>query len=634
MKTPQKQSVSRFTIIFVFLLFSQNLFAPPYLSANNPMLLKNTVTVVRGPYLQSGTPNSMVVRWRTSEATESVINFGTDLDNLNLSEEDLTLKTEHEMTITGLSQGTVYFYEIGNEGNTLVPKADDLYFKTSPPNGQSVPVNIWVLGDCGTGNDNARDVRDAFYTFNGDAHIDLMLLLGDNAYSDGTDAEYQDGIFENMYEERLKNTVLWSTIGNHDGHSSDSDSQTGPYFDIFTFPTNAEAGGTASGTEAYYSFYYSNIHFIILDSYETDRDVDAPMYAWAENDIQNSTADWVIAFWHHPTYSKGSHDTDDDCSQCTDMRENFLPMLESNGVDLVMSGHSHSYERSYLINGHYGESSTFDPDIHIVQPTGGGSGQEDGEGAYEKDPEDTEGAVYIVAGSSGKTSSGTFDHPAHYFGEKELGSVSITIDGNELNAKFIRETDDIDDYFTFLKLDALPIELLTFNVEQLDEKVRLAWQTESETSNLGFEIYRSINADPDRFGWKKIGWLDGRGTTSEKQTYFFDDAQPLKGTNYYRLKQLDIDGKFNFSEIISVDYYDKNPEIQIYPNPAQDKLFVKTSKVNFVGEIIVFDISGNALIEVKFQNNSIDISNLQNGIYHFKIKIDNTVFQERLVVLR
>ena len=94
---------------------------------------------------------------------------------------------------------------------------------------------------------------------------------------------------------------------------------------------------------------------MVLNSFEEDRSVGGIMYNWALNDIQNTTADWIVALWHHPPYTKGSHNSDTE-SNLIDMRQNFLPMLEDNGVDLVMSGHSHSYERSYLINGHYGNS--------------------------------------------------------------------------------------------------------------------------------------------------------------------------------------------------------------------------------------------------------------------------------------
>src|SRR5216117_1053841 len=114
---------------------------------------------------------------------------------------------------------------------------------------------------------NQAAVRDAYLAFTGSRHTDLWLMLGDNAYPDGTDAQYQAAVFD-MYPALLHNSPVWPTLGNHDGQSADSATQSGPYYDIFTLPTQAEAGGVASGTEAYYSFDYGNMHFVVLDSFD------------------------------------------------------------------------------------------------------------------------------------------------------------------------------------------------------------------------------------------------------------------------------------------------------------------------------------------------------------------------------
>ncbi|HJW28858.1 MAG TPA: metallophosphoesterase, partial [Saprospiraceae bacterium] len=337
--------------------------------------------------------------------------------------------------------------------------SNQVYFKTYPVPGTATPLTAWILGDCGTGNNDARNVRNAYYAYQGNQHTDMMLFLGDNAYVDGTDAEYQNAIFSNMYEDELQNTVAWACLGNHDGHTANSSTQTGPYYDIFTFPKLGECGGVASGTEAYYSFDFGNVHFIVLDSYETDRSVGGPMYNWCEDDLQATLADWIIAFWHHPAYTKGSHDSDTE-TELKQMRENFLPLFESYGVDLVLSGHSHSYERTYLINGHYGLSSTFNIATHTVGITGSGSGQLENDGAYYKaptGPEDGKGAVYITTGSAGKIESGPLGHPAMYYDAIALGSSVLKIHGDTLSVKFLRQTGAIDDHFTLVKdLDCVP----------------------------------------------------------------------------------------------------------------------------------------------------------------------------------
>jgi len=336
-------------------------------------------SIIRGPYLQKANANSVTVHYRTSSSTQSIVNYGTSLNNLNQTVNIQTQSVDHAVEITGLNSNTKYYYNIENNNGILLNSASDQYFQTHPTIGTEQPLKFWVLGDCGTANANAEAVRDAYYGYIGTEHTDGILYLGDNAYNSGTDSEYQAAIFD-IYDEKLKNTIAWSCMGNHDGFTADSDSQTGPYYEIFNFPTNAESGGTASGTEAYYSFDHGNVHVISLESYETDRSVGGAMYNWAEADIQNTTQDWVIAIWHHPPYTKGSHNSDTE-TPLIEMRENFLPMLEANGVDLIMSGHSHSYERSYYINGHYGSSGTFDINSMTIGATGDGDGQINGNGA-------------------------------------------------------------------------------------------------------------------------------------------------------------------------------------------------------------------------------------------------------------
>lgn len=408
-------------------------------------------TVVRGPYLQMAAPGSIVVRWRTDVASDSRVRFGTSQGSLTLSAEDPTVTTEHEVRLAGLAPETRYYYSVGTTGGTQGGGDESTFFVTPPPAGTARPTRIWVIGDSGTGNANAAAVYNAYRTFAGSTYTHLWLMLGDNAYSTGTDAEYQNAVF-GMYPGLLRQSVLWPTLGNHDGQTADSATQAGPYYDIFTLPRGAESGGVASGTEAYYSFDDGNIHFVVLDSYETDRSTTGAMMSWLKADLQAATADWLIAFWHHPPYSKGSHDSDTEI-ELIQMRERFLPVLEDYGVDLVLTGHSHSYERSQFIDGHYGVSSTFGS-RHVID---GGSGQPGGTGVYDKGragaPHD--GAVYAVAGSSGQTSGGALNHPAMYISLNELGSMVLDVDGLTLNARFLDAHGTVRDSFTIVK-DAPP----------------------------------------------------------------------------------------------------------------------------------------------------------------------------------
>ncbi len=145
-----------------------------------------SVIVDRGPYLQTATKNSIIIKWRTNIATDSKINFGTSPGNLIQQAVDYDFRTNHEVHITGLNPATVYYYTIGNNYFTSVSEAPEVYFKTNPVTGTVAPYRFWVIGDAGTGTVNQRNVRDGFSLYNNHQHVDGWLMLGDNAYGNGT----------------------------------------------------------------------------------------------------------------------------------------------------------------------------------------------------------------------------------------------------------------------------------------------------------------------------------------------------------------------------------------------------------------------------------------------------------------
>ena len=247
-----------------------------------------------------------------------------------------------------------------------------------------------MLGDAGTANNNQRAVRDAFYNYaatNGRL-ADLWLMLGDNAYNNGTDTEHQAAVFD-MYPTTLRNHFLWPVLGNHEVNAGSPGGTAGnfnthfPYLDIFNTPRNGEAGGVPSGSPKYYSADYGNIHLVGLDSMTSSHDTNGVMAEWLKNDLAANTQTWTIVYFHHPPYTKGSHNSDTE-QDLVRMRQNFNPIFEANNVDLVLAGHSHCYERSYLLSGHYGLSTTFNINTMTAggDSNGSGNGREDGGGAY------------------------------------------------------------------------------------------------------------------------------------------------------------------------------------------------------------------------------------------------------------
>lgn len=398
----------------------------------------------RGPYLQMLSSDAITICWQTEVATDGMVRYGMKLGEWGEPARTAGLCREHEVRLTGLDPSTTYYYSVGNSEIVMAGGTADFQFKTAPKPGSTTPVRVWVLGDSGTGGDGsgrAEKVRDS-YLYSPHFKIpDLWLMLGDNAYPNNTENELTQAVFD-TYPKMLARSPLWSTYGNHDTATH----RGAPYFNAFRFPTKGECGGQPSGTERHYSFDYANIHFVCLDS-EGDRRADSPMFKWLETDLAASEKTWLIAFWHLPPYSKGSHDSDTERA-LGEMRSNALPILEKHGADLVLCGHSHSYERSMLINGHYGSSSEFDVATMAVNHF---NGRPESEGAYRKKTGAEKGTVYVVGGNSGKISGGKLNHPVMKVSENRLGSIILDIEAGRLQLRALGADGEVFDSFTITK---------------------------------------------------------------------------------------------------------------------------------------------------------------------------------------
>ena len=480
-------------------------------------------TLVRGPYLQKAAPTQMTIRWRSSLSTVGRVRYGTSVMNLNQFIDEAAAPptpSDHAITLPGLTAGTAYYYSVGSASDTLA-SGPDFTFTTPPTTGTPAATRVWVLGDAGTSGNSASPtlaqtaVRDAFYSWTGARTPDLVLQLGDNAYNSGTDGEFQKGVFD-IYPTMLRKTPFWSCLGNHETAQATAYVDTYPYFDIYTLPTAGESGGVPSGTEHYYSFDYGNIHFICLDSMTADRSPTGAMAVWLQSDLASTTATWIICFFHHPPYTKGSHNSDTE-TELIQMRANLLPILETGGVDLVLTGHSHCYERSYLLDGHYGLSGTLTP----VMKKNAGSGRPAGSGAYLKPltgPRDHFGAVYAVAGSSGQATSWTggstapvnpTPHPAMYVSLLQLGSLVLDVNGTRLDATFLRENSSTPDTFTMIKQgaadsdgDGIPDEYeIAHGLDRFSAADAALDSDGDGVSNLQEFVFSTASNVPDRYAF-------------------------------------------------------------------------------------------------------------------------------------
>jgi len=395
--------------------------------------------VDRQPYLQKVSQNGVVVMWQTPKEELGCVHYGEKKLDKEVCEDKAT--QYHRVEITGLQKERRYRYsvdaasiKVDNSGRSFETLNDDV----------NRTQRIWVQGDSGNFNSAQQENYKAMMKYVGDdKKIDTWLMLGDNAYRSGSQKQFNKGLF-NAFTEMLKRHVVWPVIGNHDA-------RRWAFYDIFEFPINGESGGVASGSESYFSFENGNVHFVLLDSQTVDRDAEGEMAEWLKKDLSANQKLWTIVIFHHPPYTKGSHDSDsyyDSRGRMVQMRENIVPILEKYDVDLVLSGHSHVYERSLLSQGQYGYSDTFDAAKHVVQSD---------LHTYHKCNKKVSfaGTIYNVAGSSSEDSHGinpfNEPHPMMPISYFTSGSLLITADAEALKVEMVMRDAKVLESYTIMK---------------------------------------------------------------------------------------------------------------------------------------------------------------------------------------
>ncbi len=293
--------------------------------------LENTEAqnLVRGPYLQSVTESSIVICWETDIAGYGQLEHGLT-DSYGYIARPSEISKRYEITLTDLEPYTTYHYRIRGNEKILT---EDSTFKTSASSEQT-SFNFVAYGDTRRVSGlpaflaviDHREVANLISSLN----PDFYLHTGDLVNNGLSLAEWNE--FFEIEGKVLKKMPLFPTLGNHERNSS-------LYFDLFHLPNN----------ERWYSFDYGNAHFVCLqvDGYARF-DRESEQYKWLKSDLAKTNKLWKFVFFHLPVYSSGPHG----CSEkmIRDVREILKPIFEQYGVDIVLSGHDHTYERS-LVNG-------------------------------------------------------------------------------------------------------------------------------------------------------------------------------------------------------------------------------------------------------------------------------------------
>jgi hypothetical protein len=367
----------------------------------------HAAALTRAPYLQNVKPDAATVAFRMSGACAASVRYGKG-SSTELSASSGSTAAVQAVTLRGLEPATRYSYVVESCGSSSPAKT----FVTAPLQGTQ-KVHFAAVGDFGTGGTQEKQVADAMLAL----HPELFLALGDNAYASGTEAEFQNNLFAPMAG-LLAEVPLFPSVGNHEYVTN----QAQPYVDNFYLPTN-----NALGSERFYSFDWGFIHFVSLDSNcalgmsGPDKCTLAAQKAFVEEDLAASRAAWKIVFFHHPPFSSGEHG-----SQLT-MRREFGPLFEKYGVDLVLTGHDHNYERSYPMKG------------DSVASTGG--------------------IPYLVVGSGGATLRPFATAKPSWSAvrnDTDYGFLDVSVEGGSLQARFLNPSGRVVDSFNLTKQVAAP----------------------------------------------------------------------------------------------------------------------------------------------------------------------------------
>lgn len=200
-----------------------------------------------------------------------------------------------------------------------------------------------------------------------------------------------------------------------------------------------------------------------------------------------------------------------------------------------------------------------------------------------------------------------------------------TLSSESGNASGYAATGEVEDYPIPITAGSLPVELVDFTATAKDNNTTLLkWSTASEINNDFFEVQRKT---PEKNTWETLGKVQGYGFSNSLNKYDFIDETPANGINYYQLKQVDFDGKTDFSPMVSVTFKIENSKseslLSIYPNPAKNELWLKSTGIINTENTInveVYNILGEMVESFIMTDNlhRLDINTYQKGLYMIK----------------
>jgi hypothetical protein len=257
---------------------------------------------------------------------------------------------------------------------------------------------------------------------------------------------------------------------------------------------------------------------------------------------------------------------------------------------------------------------------------------------------------YCYAGS-------TIDGPWILLGTGN-GTTQFDLSGSGLSqAQFIRILDDGDgpavapnagfDLDAVQAMNVIPVELVSFTAESLNDEITLRWQTATETNNSGFGVERAIaisNFEFRNLNFEQIGFVEGMGTTTESANYVFKDKVNQPGKYNYRLKQIDFDGSINYSNVVEVSVNTPNEFVlyQNYPNPFNPSTSIKFSlPVKSGVRINIYNSAGQLVetlidkeMESGYHEVNFDASRFASGVYLYQLQTGDFISTKKMILIK
>jgi photosystem II stability/assembly factor-like uncharacterized protein len=256
-------------------------------------------------------------------------------------------------------------------------------------------------------------------------------------------------------------------------------------------------------------------------------------------------------------------------------------------------------------------------------------------------------ATYLVSDGTGSTrgSALTYDAGENWIllDTDNFGCWTIGFSSDSSGWGSIRYTNQVYKYIG--PPYPVPVELTSFTATANGKVVILNWTTSTETNNQGFEIERaSSSTTPLEEDWKKIGFVPGFGTTTEPKSYSYSDQSVNTGINYYRLKQIDYDGSYEYSDVVEIEISSPTEFmlLQNFPNPfnptttigfgLQNKSNVRITILNAIGEEVAVVL--NEEKEPGFHQVEFSAANLPSGVYFYRLNAGSFVETKKILLLK